>query len=869
MELISSSCTNTEDNVFLILAQIENCNQALREILKEPCVRPSGDLNGKVLSLFASVHDFSRTLCEKLNKASELLQSTHLQQINYSATVNQILYDAATNLNKVEEQWNKMSSQYKDLPVEMFDVHGARNVLSYEDGIKNIGIPMMNDPQTDEIGEHAQHNKCEIQNTTQWDKNEDNPNVAQVPVTNTNYFNADENEGGIDPAIKHLENANQLPKSNKQMAENNFREQHQENKPGTQGLGNDKTGAEIICNGIKLTLSNQHFMETEHWAYKKYMLQIEGEDGETLACFIRAPLYILAKLQVRCMDDISSLMVSDSDELVSSILGIWSQDTDIYIPFPLSISIPFDSRYRGNYKDIMVKSTDENLQPSYLTPYSLEGYHGNHKGTFAEVKVYKLGIFSVVSCLKKENFTVPKKGISIKLSMDPRISVNYPSGCFSSSVIVQFKVQPIDTSLISLLKVKHDVYHSIISTSPLIHVKQPSVHDFQKSVTIIIPCPPNPEKKKQGEESENKRTTATLALKATGANQIRNLSASLRKHGDNHNELLKLLAYKEDQWNILEDTVVKNVQNGIVSFEVNDHAKSFIVIRLSSPMDNSHLLSFINNLQVATHSSMVNVVLYRKKDNLQKAIVEVVPSKELTWEIANLREIGYSGPPEPSEQIQLREGEQIHFQFGGNITASDGKKLRKTFQLTYHTQKKQRLSLNLGIVDEFGNYSSPHYKGTVAFYKLCKEDIVACYKRNQKSEDYLQQQNLVCKLAVTLPKVEKNVSRPSSTKITSSDPADALWDNLLHWLAGELSEEDMSLLVLSLPIRRSTVQLIKLKSPDNLNGQIYELLSFWKKSLPASADKRRLLARHLRKSGRNDLLEKLKIYWETQMSVLT
>lgn len=95
--------------------------------------------------------------------------------------------------------------------------------------------------------------------------------------------------------------------------------------------------------------------------------------------------------------------------------------------------------------------------------------------------------------------------------------------------------------------------------------------------------------------------------------------------------------------------------------------------------------------------------------------------------------------------------------------------------------------------------------------------------------------------------------------------AEALWDNLLYWLAEELSEENATSLSSSLPLRRSTIQLIKLKNPDDLTEQIHELLCSWKKSLPTSTDKLRLLARHLRKIGRSDLSEELKFKWENKV----
>lgn len=95
--------------------------------------------------------------------------------------------------------------------------------------------------------------------------------------------------------------------------------------------------------------------------------------------------------------------------------------------------------------------------------------------------------------------------------------------------------------------------------------------------------------------------------------------------------------------------------------------------------------------------------------------------------------------------------------------------------------------------------------------------------------------------------------------------AGALWDNLLAWLAEELSEENAARLSSSLPLRRSTIEVIRLKNPGDLTEQIHELLCFWKKSLPNSTDKARLLARHLRKIGRSDLSEELRFKWEKKV----
>uniref|UniRef100_A0A8C0JDM9 Death domain containing 1 n=1 Tax=Chelonoidis abingdonii TaxID=106734 RepID=A0A8C0JDM9_CHEAB len=626
-----------------------------------------------------------------------------------------------------------------------------------------------------------------------------------------------------------------------------------------------------ICDRSVINLSDQEqavkkVERSSPWMNKEFVAEVSGKIEPEVACYITAPSITLENLACRIINDMSSLVVEDSEELVSNVISVACLDHGKLIPFPINIAIPFTARYRGNYRDIMVKVTDMNFQSSYLTPISFDGCQGNQKGAFAEVKICQLGIFSVVSCLKKETFTIPKKGLSQKLSMDSRISFYYPPETFSSPVTMQLKVQPIEPSLVSILKTKYDMYHSVVSTSPLVHIQHPSFQPFNKSVSVILPCPPNLEKKRTGDATEHARASSATVTRVTTAYHLRAMSASVKKHGENLGESLKVLGYrnKEEEWVVLDDVIVRNAQNGLVSFEVDEYLESFIVIRLSFAMDNTHLVLFIQALEEAIHSTMANVVLYRKKENPHRIVVLLVLSKELNWELQSLREEGYFGPPEPTQQFQLREGEQIHFRFTGNIFASDdGKNFGKVYRLIFHSQRKPRLELQLKEVDEFGNYSSPHYKGMALFYKMTRETIAKNRGQPLLPADY-QNQSPLCKLALTLPKHEKSINRPQSTKRIATDSSEALWDNLLYWLAEELSEDNASLLSLHLPIRRSTLQLVRLKCPDNLTHQIYELLCFWKKNLPRSADKQRLLSRYLRKSGRSDLSEELKFKWENK-----
>ncbi|XP_006919129.1 death domain-containing protein 1 [Pteropus alecto] len=600
---------------------------------------------------------------------------------------------------------------------------------------------------------------------------------------------------------------------------------------------------------------------------KEYLDVLSDATGPQVSCYITAPSYILQHLECRIINSMSSFIVNDNEELVSNVINVECSDMEKRIPFPICVAIPFTARYRGNYRDIMVKVSDISLQSSYLTPSSLEGMRGSYKGTCAEVKVYKLGIFSVVSCLKKESFTVTKKGLTLKPSMDSRISLNYPPGVFSSSVLIQLKVQPVDPSLVAYLKTQQDTSYSVLSTSPLIHVQQPSTHPFQKPVTVFLPCSPHPDKKMLRSELDHKRAASATTNKNVPLYLNRTKIASVRKPGNNACESLKLLGFRsrDGGWFGLDDVVVRTVQSGLISFELCEHLERFIVLHLSSIVDNSHLISFVKSLEEAVLSTTACVVLHHHKDDPHRVVILAVPSKDLTQVLRNSCSEAFNGPTELSRHFQVKEGEQLFLRFTGNIFASsNGKDYGKDYKLIFHLQRKPRLELQIKEVDEFGNYSCSHYKGTIVVYKEPKEKIV----RNLDQSLILNENHYqfpVCKLPLRLPKHEKLINRPQSTKRISTDPLETLWENLLYWLADELSEENATALSSSLPLRRSTIQLIRLKNPDDLTEQIHEFLGFWKKSLPNSTDKLRLLARHLRKIGRSDLSEELRFKWENRV----
>ncbi|XP_062300443.1 death domain-containing protein 1 [Scomber scombrus] len=584
------------------------------------------------------------------------------------------------------------------------------------------------------------------------------------------------------------------------------------------------------------------------------------------ACFIRAPMSVAEVLRCDVADNLSCLMVTGSEELVSRVVRVKVQD-GASVHFPITVVVPFCTRYRGSYRDVAVKVVDGARRASYITPVTTEGTYGGQRGSFAEVKVYFLGLFAVISCLKRESYTVPSRGLSHKLPMDPRICLNYLPGSFTTSVMVQSMIQPVDAVLLAAVKSRSDAYQSVVSTSPLLYLTHPSSQPLKRPLTLTLPCPPNPEKKRdtrgQRKETEHHHTwpvSAAALWDPSSSCRVRMLGSSVQSSKEMSTELLIILGSSDKQWSVLEKVTIRNQQNGLVSFELTEMFDRLLVVRLLSPLQPCHLTSLAEELEESVCCHAVTVVLWRRQDEPHTVMVAALPSRDLSWEMSKLQAQGYSDPLETSSEICMREGDQLLVHFSGNITATVTQTSQPVLsqRITFHSQWKNHLFLHLTEVDPFGNYSSPHYKGTAMFYKITRGQLewrgdVAVPMDAKLLGDP------VCKLSLTLPKKVRSINRPIVARVKLCEETDSLSDSLLLWLSGKLSEEEIALLVLSLRLRRSATQLVRLRAGDSLSAQAFQVLAMWRRGLPAASHqpKASQLAHCLAKSGRPDLAREL------------
>ncbi|KAM6908957.1 death domain-containing protein 1 [Xenentodon cancila] len=584
----------------------------------------------------------------------------------------------------------------------------------------------------------------------------------------------------------------------------------------------------------------------------------QPEDGHADVqdqCWVRAPAGAAKALTWELADTLSCLMVTGSEELLSRVIRIKVRDGASF-PFPATVSVPFHMQHRSSYRDLAVKIVNEERRVSYITALTTENVYKGQKGTFAEVKVYSLGLFAVVSCLKKEYYTIPKRGLSLKLPMDPRIGLNYLPESFTAPVIAQTMIQPVDAGLLAAVKGRNDLYKLVVSASPLLYLTHPTSQPLRRPLTVTLPCPPNPEKRRETRKHKEQHQ------------QCQSLSVSRRrisvKSKEMFNESVTVLGSRDKEWSVLNKVTVRNQQNGLVSFDLLENVDRLLVVRLLSPLQPCHLISLAGQLEEAVCSHAVTIVLQRRQDDPHAALVAALPSRDLSWELGKLRAQGFGGFVETSSEICMCEGDQLLLCFSGNISstafAQNNKNEGKHERLTFHSQRRNHLLLRLSEVDAFGNYSSPHYKGTVLFYKVSRGLLEWGQDQAVLKDTKLLYGEPICSLSLTLPKKVRRIHRPVMARMKlCGETAEFLSDDLLLWLSEELSQKETALLVSSLHLRRSAVHVGKLRAGDSPSAQTFHILAMWRRALPAAQHRPKAsqLAQGLAQSGRPDLAREL------------
>ncbi|CAB1439139.1 unnamed protein product [Pleuronectes platessa] len=160
-----------------------------------------------------------------------------------------------------------------------------------------------------------------------------------------------------------------------------------------------------------------------------------------------------------------------------------------------------------------------------------------------------------------------------------RASLRYLPGAFAAPVMAQTTIQPVDTVLLAAVKSRSEVYYPVVSTSPLLHLTHPSSQPLRRPLTVTLPCPPNPERKRdvrgRGKQTERPHSGPVApAWDQLASSRVSGLGASLKSPKETSKELLVVLVSRDKQWSVLERVTVRNLQNGLASFELTESCDS-------------------------------------------------------------------------------------------------------------------------------------------------------------------------------------------------------------------------------------------------------------------------------------------------------
>ncbi|XP_019646784.1 PREDICTED: death domain-containing protein 1-like [Branchiostoma belcheri] len=347
---------------------------------------------------------------------------------------------------------------------------------------------------------------------------------------------------------------------------------------------------------------------------------------------------------------------------------------------------------------------------------------------------------------------------------------------------------------------------------------------------------------------------------------------SLMEEGDNGDDFLHLLGQPEGEEAWAEVMGVRFRQNkkGLVTFETAELLGKFIVLRTADPAAEQFqgaTEAFPRLLETSLGLTDARLILRTKTGDPERAVVRCVPARDVREAELQLDAAGYE-EAEPSKEVLLKDGDELVLKFSGNVSRDTDGDSRDSVRLTFYSQRRTQAHFYIKEVNEFGNYSSPCYRGMVRFYGTRRRvgkpgaedpdrgppDVIKNAFLGDAVEEGLDS---ICKLPVTLPKRERDPPRPPSAYRKLIESQGPLVNDWLQWLASEI-DEDWDLLGHHLRVKRSRLQHIKRNNPEDLQQQAFDMLYSWRKSLPAAADKIGKLCRALSRVGRRDLAEELR-----------
>ncbi|XP_077177510.1 p53-induced death domain-containing protein 1 [Paroedura picta] len=424
--------------------------------------------------------------------------------------------------------------------------------------------------------------------------------------------------------------------------------------------------------------------------------------------------------------------------------------------------------------------------------------------------------FLVVSRLVVNECSVSKEGTLLFSTVNPNIKVTFPHGVTVEPRRVMLQVLPVPKE--ELLEITDD---SETLASPLLCLSQNSTMDFLQPIKIQLPLPPG----------------------VTGLTLDRSRIHLL--HGD----------WNAQNWNDITGQVVLEFTHLYALFEVTHFSWYWLWYTTKT-----YISGIAREVYRRLRMYQVNFIALQRKKDPEQVLLQCVPKHKVEPVLEKLH--GRYQGPEPSDVVEMFEGEQFFAAFEGGINIDadrpdciDG---RISFSFFSHLKNVKEVYITSEI-----DRKNKAVKGQVSFYRgAVPENIPEEATKKRKSPNSLWLATLPMKLPKLksqgndLPAAKNGFSLPA-LNLGSAETGYLTQSNLLG-VAGRIGAE-WKTIGLNLGFSYQQIEQIRYNNREDLSAQILDMLFSWAQQnirTPNCIDR---LISAMKESGRQDIADEIEV----------
>ncbi|KAM9301756.1 p53-induced death domain-containing protein 1 [Gastrophryne carolinensis] len=512
--------------------------------------------------------------------------------------------------------------------------------------------------------------------------------------------------------------------------------------------------------------------------------------------------------------DSQHVRLGHHDVLLSSTLEL--QPHGVQFHQDVEITIPFTYLKCSRKREVVIR-TFSHLSDTWTDLSTTT--RDNSREMEATCKTPHFSWFLVVSRLVEDSCEVPKEGELLFSTVNQNIRVEFPAGATERTRVVRMQVLPVSKRFLQAITGDNES-----ATSPLLCLSQSSADNFLRPVKIQLPLPPG----------------------VTGDNLDR--SRLFLLHGDPGAQT----------WTDITHQVVLQITHIYARFQV-DHFSWYWLWYTTK--------SYVGELAKSVYKRLrmyqVNFVALQRKRDPEQVLLQCIPKHKVDTTVKKLHD-RYKGP-EPSDQVELVEGEQFFAAFEQGLKLHserpdcvDG----KIFFVFYSRMK----NIKEVYVTSAINRKDKDVKGQVSFYRGSVPEAIpeeATKNRKGGNSDWM------ATLPIKLPKIKENKPQTVHNEDERQRTSFSLPHlNLGNAEMGYLTEtnllsiatqigSDWMQIGINLGLSYGELERINYKNSRDLNQMVLEMLFTWAQKNSTQADCVQKLVEAMRNSKRNDIADEI------------